>query len=138
MARRFGDHAVSSADPRPVDPASSAAVTALVSAPAGEAAAAVPARFAATRGYRPVLRDGLLVNPHGDCSSPVPLPKAFTPGCQRHDLGYDLLRHAAAVGHPLPGSARRAIDAQLGQTMHAACTKGGTSTAEGMRLPGLG
>jgi uncharacterized membrane protein len=111
-----------SADPRPVDSASLTAVRALVTEPADRAALTVPAGFSTTRGYRPTLRDGLLVNPHGGCSSPVPLPRSFLPGCQRHDLGYDLLRHAAAVGHPLPASARHALDNQLATSMRSSCT----------------
>ena len=47
---------------------------------------------------------------------------------EQHDLGYDLLRHAAVVGHPLPGSARRAIDDQLETTMRASCSVGGHPT----------
>lgn len=116
------------ADPRSVDAATQAAVAALVSQPADRAVLAVPTGFAASRGYRPAVRGGLLLDPRGGCSSPVPLPASFTPGCQRHDLGYDLLRHAAVVGHPLPGSARRAIDDQLDTTMRSSCSGGSRAT----------
>ncbi|MEO6411084.1 MAG: alpha/beta-hydrolase family protein, partial [Pedococcus sp.] len=109
------------ADPRPVDAATQMAVTVLVTQPADRAALTVPTGFASWRGYHPAVRGGLLLDPRGGCSSPVPLPASFTPGCQRHDLGYDLLRHAALVGHPLPGSARRSIDDQLATTMRASC-----------------
>lgn len=124
------------ADPRSVDAATQASVAALVSQPADRAVLAVPTGFAASRGYRPAVRGGMLLDPRGGCSSPVPLPASFTPGCQRHDLGYDLLRHAAVVGHPLPGSARRAIDDQLDTTMRASCSVGDharPSTAARMR-----
>ncbi len=121
---------LASADPRPVDAASLIAVDALVSEPADRAELAVPAGFSTGRGYQPSVRGGLLVNPHGNCSSPVPLPRSFTPGCQRHDLGYDLLRHAAAMGHPLPASARHALDDQLADSMGASCREQRTSTPE--------
>ncbi|TPG16123.1 alpha/beta-hydrolase family protein [Pedococcus bigeumensis] len=128
------------ADPRSLNAATQAAVAALVTEPADRAALAVPTGFAASRGYRPTVRGGVLLDPRGSCSSPVPLPASFTPGCQRHDLGYDLLRHAAVVGHPLPGSARRAIDDQLGTTMRASCTisrRATPSTAARVRCAAL-
>ena len=112
-------------DPRPVDRSSAAAVAALVSAPAEVAERSVPDGFAADLGYRPVRSGDLLVDPRGGCSSVVPLPRSFTPACRRHDLGYDLLRHAAVVGRPLPPSARRALDDQLAAAMRADCPPDG-------------
>ncbi|WP_306357171.1 MULTISPECIES: hypothetical protein [unclassified Nocardia] len=84
--------------------------------------AAIPPDFAAVMGYHPTVEQGLLVNPGGDCSSPVPLPAEFENACKAHDLGYDLLRYADARGEPLTAWARQALDATLEQRMHAACT----------------
>ncbi|HEX6517145.1 MAG TPA: hypothetical protein VF049_16380 [Nocardioidaceae bacterium] len=96
-------------------------VRALTGGHPSRARAALPSDFAATLGYRPVLRAGVLLRPDGSCSSPVPLPVAFEPSCRRHDLGYDLLRYAAAHGRPLGSWARVAVDRQLWRGMHAAC-----------------
>ncbi|MFC5141353.1 hypothetical protein ACFPK1_24155 [Actinomycetospora rhizophila] len=71
--------------------------------------------------HRPVVVAGKLLDPRGSCSSPVALPAAFDDACRAHDLGYDLLRHAAARGGPLGPWARRAIDAQLARDLAAAC-----------------
>ncbi|WP_345343122.1 hypothetical protein [Rhodococcus olei] len=90
--------------------------------PASAAAAAMPADFDAVMGYRPVQLDGMLVDPNGDCSSPVPLPAEFDTACKGHDLGYDLLRYADLAGAPLGPWARRSLDRQLDERMHAACT----------------
>ncbi|RDI69325.1 hypothetical protein [Nocardia pseudobrasiliensis] len=83
--------------------------------------AVVPGDFAAGAGYRPTVRAGLLVDPAGDCSSPIPLPAEFDIACQAHDLGYDLLRYAERHGQPLGPWARQSIDAALERNMHAAC-----------------
>ncbi|WP_280355057.1 hypothetical protein [Nocardia otitidiscaviarum] len=96
------------------------AVIALTSA--SGSGAAIPPDFAAVMGYHPTVEQGLLVNPGGDCSSPVPLPAEFENACKAHDLGYDLLRYADARGEPLTAWARQALDATLEQRMHAACT----------------
>ncbi|MBF6436271.1 hypothetical protein IU432_25310 [Nocardia cyriacigeorgica] len=106
--------------PVPQDPSATAAVTDLTSGGPGSAAA-VPADFAEVMGYRPALVDGLLVAPHGDCSSPVPLPTEFDTACKAHDLGYDLLRYADRQGAPLGPWARQAIDRRLGERMSLAC-----------------
>ena len=82
---------------------------------------ALPADFAAGAGYRPVVENGLLVDPVGDCSSPIQLPGEFTGACKAHDLGYDLLRYAEQRQQPLQPWARQAIDATLQRRMHAAC-----------------
>lgn len=83
--------------------------------------AAIPEDFVTDAGYRPVIEAGILVNPQGDCSSPIPLPAAFDLACKSHDLGYDLLRYAAAHGQPLGPWARQSVDAALDRRMHAAC-----------------
>lgn len=89
---------------------------------ADQASASIPADFAAEAGYRPRVEQGLLVNPGGDCSSPVPLPAEFEIACKAHDLGYDLLRYADSHGQPLTPWARQALDATLEERMHTACT----------------
>jgi len=101
------------------EPAARAAVVQLTGA--HPAAVEIPARFAAEHGYRPVVSGGLLVDPLGACSSPVPLPAEFVPACQAHDLGYDMLRYADDRGRPLGPWARQDIDAVLDRRMHAAC-----------------
>ncbi|MEC3915177.1 hypothetical protein [Nocardia sp. CDC160] len=83
--------------------------------------ATIPEDFATTAGYRPVVEAGMLLNPNGNCSSPVPLPAEFDLACKSHDLGYDLLRYAAAHGQPLGPWARQTVDAALERRMHAAC-----------------
>ncbi|MCP2280796.1 hypothetical protein APR09_006405 [Nocardia amikacinitolerans] len=84
-------------------------------------AAALPDDFATVLGYRPVPVHGLLTNPGGDCSSPVPLPTEFETACKAHDLGYDLLRYADRRGEPLGPWARQAVDAALDRRMREAC-----------------
>ncbi|MFD4366469.1 phospholipase A2 [Rhodococcus sp. NPDC058521] len=81
----------------------------------------VPADFDSVMGYRPTVLDGRLVNPSGDCSSPVPLPAEFENACKAHDLGYDLLRYATANNEELGPWARKDLDAQLADDMHGAC-----------------
>ncbi|WP_433630512.1 hypothetical protein [Nocardia sp. CA-120079] len=106
---------------RPVENASAgAAVIGLTSGGPGSIDV-IPADFAERFGYRPAVVDGLLVNPAGDCSSPVTLPSAFETACKAHDLGYDLLRYAGAQNQPLGGWARQALDATLAVHMHEAC-----------------
>ncbi|MQY29605.1 hypothetical protein [Nocardia aurantia] len=83
--------------------------------------ATLPDDFAVSAGYVPGIRDGLLVDPSGDCSSPVPLPADFTVACQAHDLGYDLLRYAYDHGEPLGPWARQAVDAGFGRHLHTIC-----------------
>ncbi|TQF67266.1 hypothetical protein FK531_16585 [Rhodococcus spelaei] len=97
------------------------AIETVTSTDPATAAAAMPVDFDAVMGYRPTRIDGMLVNPHGDCSSPVPLPAEFDTACKGHDLGYDLLRYADVAGAPLGPWARQALDRQLDERMHAAC-----------------
>ncbi|MEV0106275.1 hypothetical protein AB0H42_08025 [Nocardia sp. NPDC050799] len=121
-----------------------AAVVSLLSAPAADAAgpaprpvvaaavralttpgtvAAIPADFRAVSGYAPARVDGMLVAPHGSCSSPVPLPAEFDTACKAHDLGYDLLRYADHTGAPLGPWARQELDRTLAERMHTACAR---------------
>lgn len=98
------------------------AVVGLTSGDPGKAAAAaIPRGFADYSGYNPVLRQGVLVAPDGDCSSPVELPPEFDTACMAHDLGYDLLRYADSVGAPLGAWARQELDRSLGVRLHQAC-----------------
>ncbi|WP_245663455.1 hypothetical protein [Nocardia inohanensis] len=106
----------------PVLPESAGARLAVLESTVGQQdPALIPADFATDAGYRPVVSNGLLVNPAGDCSSPVPLPAEFDLACKAHDLGYDLLRYAGEHGEPLGPWARQSLDAALEQRMHAAC-----------------
>lgn len=102
---------------------SAQAVTAVADLTAGGPGSltAIPPDFAAAFGYRPSTLDGLVVNPRGDCSSPVTLPPEFDTACKAHDLGYDLLRYADRRGQPLGPWARQALDATLDRHMHEAC-----------------
>lgn len=115
--------AASTATPTHENRIAAAAIT-TVTAPDVEpstAAAAIPADFAAVLGYQPVVIDGMLTDPNGDCSSPVTLPVEFDTACKAHDLGYDLLRYADKSGAELGTWARIAVDEQLGLRMHDAC-----------------
>ncbi len=98
----------------------SAAVAELTAGDPG-ALGTIPPDFVASFGYRPSAVDGLVVNPRGDCSSPVTLPTEFDTACKAHDLGYDLLRYADQRGEPLGPWARQALDATLDRQMHQAC-----------------
>jgi hypothetical protein len=101
----------------PEDPASARAVAALTGP--DRTAAVLPPAFLA--GHSVALVGGRLVDPGGSCSSPVALPHAFDDACRAHDLGYDLLRYAAAQGAPLGGWARAAIDRRFAGDLDAAC-----------------
>ncbi|MCE5288252.1 MAG: hypothetical protein LLG14_03330 [Nocardiaceae bacterium] len=99
------------------DPAGAAAIRALTSDdPVATQIAAVPADF----GYRPA-GTRYAVDPDGGCSSPIALPAVFDEPCKAHDLGYDVLRYAAAKGHPLGSWARDLLDRTLERRLHAAC-----------------
>lgn len=103
------------------DRASAEAVTALVEGSPREASDAIPGTFTEVLGYTPTIEDGALVNPTGDCSSPVPLPAEFETVCRSHDLGYDLIRHADVIGGTLSPSARKVVDESFAREAHAAC-----------------
>jgi hypothetical protein len=105
-----------------------AAVTALVTAPAGQdPLAAVPADFASVMGYTPRptrMADGTLrlAKPTGACSVPGGgAPFGFHQACTVHDYGYDLLRYAHATGQRLTPEARRQLDAMFDRDLHARC-----------------
>lgn len=104
------------------DIAAEHALNVLVSEPATAASAALPQDFSRRRGYVPTVTDGLLGNPEGDCSSPVPLPHEFLAACRQHDLGYDLLRYAGRSGRALPPDARRSVDDRLGAELASSCS----------------
>lgn len=97
------------------------ALNVLVSETSDAANVAVPSDFAHRFGYQPTVTDGLLGDPSGECSSPVPLPAEFTPACRQHDLGYDLLRYAGRSGRDLPPAARRSVDTRLGIELQRSC-----------------
>ncbi|MEU6184726.1 hypothetical protein [Nocardia sp. NPDC047038] len=105
----------------PIESPQASAAVAELAAGGPDALTAIPADFVASFGYRPSTVDGLLVDPDGDCSSPVTLPAEFDTACKAHDLGYDLLRYADQRGEPLGPWARQALDASLDRQMHQAC-----------------
>jgi fucose 4-O-acetylase-like acetyltransferase len=113
-----------------------AAVTALVTAPAGQdPLAAVPADFPSLLGYAPVpmrMADGTrrLAKPTGACSVPGGgAPFGFGQACKVHDYGYDLLRYAHATGQHLTAEARRQLDAMFARDLHARCQVNGAGLA---------
>ncbi len=112
--------AADAAGPAPRPAPAAAAVRALT---APGAIAEVPADFGAVAGYTPARVDGMLIAPHGSCSSPVPLPAEFDSACKAHDLGYDLLRYADRTGAPLGPWARQVLDHALAERMHTACAR---------------
>ncbi|SNS31242.1 hypothetical protein [Rhodococcoides kyotonense] len=71
--------------------------------------------------YAPTVENGVLINPAGDCSSPIPLPEEFGTACKAHDLGYDLIRYASATGESITPGAREIVDGSLRTAMHDAC-----------------
>lgn len=103
------------------DPGAARAVAALSSAPAHVAQDRLPPGFVPWAGYRPEVRDGLLVRPDGSCSSPVALPRRFRAACRQHDLGYDLIRYATARGAPLGRWARVRLDRTLRDQLRHEC-----------------
>ncbi|GAA3816512.1 phospholipase A2 [Amycolatopsis tucumanensis] len=93
------------------------------------ALALLPADFTQVTGVVPgqmQARDGTVraVHVDGGCSTPWGDDNTkwdYAVPCKAHDLGYDLLRYAAAVGHPLGQDVREALDQRLSDDMHAAC-----------------
>lgn len=98
----------------------------------------LPADFADVMGFTPILIDGYPERADGDCSSPIPMPEAFEPACRTHDLGYDLLRYGEAVGTPVAGWGRLALDRQLVDRMIAVCDDVGARVAAELARAGLG
>ncbi|NYI89757.1 hypothetical protein HNR02_003080 [Amycolatopsis endophytica] len=97
--------------------------------PQPSALALLPADFTQVTGIVPgqqQARDGTVraVHTDGGCSAPWGDDNTkwdYGVPCKAHDLGYDLLRYAAAVGHPLGPDVRAALDHRLSTDMHAAC-----------------
>ncbi|MDQ0379413.1 phospholipase A2 [Amycolatopsis thermophila] len=97
--------------------------------PEPTALALLPADFTRVTGVVPgrqQARDGTVraVHTDGGCSTPWGDDNTkwdFGVPCKAHDLGYDLLRYAAAVGHPLGPEIREALDQRLSTDMHATC-----------------
>ena len=87
----------------------------------------LPADFTKVSGREPVhmkAPDGTTraVHPGGGCSSPWGATRwDYSVGCKAHDLGYDLLRYAAARGQPLSPELRERLDDRLSKDMHAQC-----------------
>ncbi|SFP26819.1 hypothetical protein SAMN05421810_10277 [Amycolatopsis arida] len=89
----------------------------------------LPADFTEVTGVRPgrePARDGTVraVHADGGCSAPWGDDDTrwdYAVPCRSHDLGYDLLRYAAAKGTPLAPELREALDDRLSADMHATC-----------------
>ncbi|NIH87429.1 phospholipase A2 [Amycolatopsis granulosa] len=97
--------------------------------PQPTALALLPKDFTRVTGVVPgqtQARDGTVraVHTDGGCSTPWGDDNTkwdYAVPCKAHDLGYDLLRYAAAVGHPLGPDIRAALDQRLSTDMHATC-----------------
>lgn len=97
--------------------------------PQPTALALLPKDFTKVTGVVPGqlrARDGTVraVHVDGGCSTPWGDDNTkwdYSVPCKAHDLGYDLLRYADAVGHPLGPGIREALDQRLSNDMHAAC-----------------
>ncbi len=106
------------------------AVDALLTPGSGaDALGRLPADFTAVTGVTPAREqapDGTVRAIHvgGGCSTPWGDDNTrwdYGASCRAHDLGYDLLRYAAAKGQPLGQDARKALDDRLSADMHAMC-----------------
>jgi hypothetical protein len=86
-----------------------------------------PGDFGQVQGRSPTTvttPDGTVraIHPTGECSGPAGETEwDFSLACKAHDLGYDLLRYAESKGQPLGPAARKSIDVQLSEDMHAQC-----------------
>jgi hypothetical protein len=98
----------------------------------------VPGGLVEELGYRPVVEQGYLADPEGACSSPVHLPRQFTPACRTHDLGYDLLRVVDRAGEPVPRGVRHNLDARLVERMEDSCAAGAGGTGCRIMAHGAG
>lgn len=125
---------VASRAPRPPEHVERSAVTDAVDAlldprPDRDPTLLLPPDFTAVTGASYELAtapDGTLRAVHvgGGCSAPwgdTATRWDFATGCMAHDLGYDLLRYAAATGSPVDAERRRALDERLSTDMHAQC-----------------
>lgn len=100
--------------------------------------AALPDDFTASTGVEVGLRqapDGTSRAVHlgGGCSTPwgdQPTRWRFGVACKAHDLGYDLLRYAAAHGRPLDPELRGSLDARLTADMHGRCAAASTESSQ--------
>lgn len=115
-------HVVGAPDPEDLATSAGRIVWDLTNGRQSRVFAELPPDFTATFGYRPQLDAGYPTAPHGECSSPIPLPQRFEVLCRSHDFGYDVLRMAARSGHRLGGWARLRLDRMLIERMRAVCT----------------
>jgi uncharacterized membrane protein len=120
--------------PAAAQDAGAARAVAAITSDAPGAAATVPADFEKVVGYRPQAipsaHGTTVTRESGGCTSPFgPTKYGFGDACKQHDLGYDLLRYAAAKGEPLGPWARRAIDHHFLATMQARCGHAGCLAA---------
>lgn len=100
-----------------------------------EAAHLLPPDFEAVMGYQPAVASTGPTRANGGCSSPFGGTRYdFTPDCQQHDLGYDLLRYAKAKGHPLGSWARRAVDRRFADQTQARCHELGCRITAGFYI----
>ena len=98
--------------------------------PQPEALTLLPDDFTQVTGVTPgqePARDGTVraVHTDGGCSAPWGDDNTkwdYSVPCKAHDLGYDLLRYADAIGQPLGPDVRAQLDNRLSTDMHAACT----------------
>ncbi|KAA9161362.1 phospholipase [Amycolatopsis acidicola] len=89
----------------------------------------LPADFTQVTGVKPGAMpalDGTMraVHVDGGCSTPWGDDNTkwdYAVPCKAHDLGYDLLRYADKVGHPLGPEVRASLDARLSDDMHHTC-----------------
>lgn len=104
------------------DTSATAAIDTLTETDATESARRIVPDGFSDAYYTPDTQGGLLVDPDGDCSSPIPLPAEFDTACKAHDLGYDLIRFGSAAGAPSIAAARKELDARLAIEMNRSCT----------------
>ncbi|RZQ60064.1 phospholipase A2 [Amycolatopsis suaedae] len=130
--------------PPPADVAAAAAAAQAIIAPGTQpdALRRLPADFTRVTGVTPSSepsRDGTVraVHTGGGCSAPWGDDNTrwdYGVSCRSHDLGYDLLRYAAARGHPLGPEVREALDDRLSADMYAACDLNPMNSATACRM----
>ena len=117
------------------DPGAAAALVAVTDAgfDPQHPAASFPADWVAVMGYTPTTGTGpagtpILTKPAGDCSAPNGATQYdFDAVCKEHDLSYDVLRYAGAIGRPLPASARQVADDMFDRELHGRCVQQGVT-----------
>ena len=78
--------------------------------------------FEAEVGYSPIVVDGVLVDPSGECPTPGGVgPASFETACMAHDFRYDVLRYADAKRSPLEPLARFEADRLLYEDILHTC-----------------